>query len=79
MSKLIFVQNNHFNIVCTISSYFEKKFNKYTVIKICYYKKYILKYRNEIILISKDSESIEGDPIIIEYIFTEVTNKHFIT
>ncbi len=27
--------------------------------------KYILKYRNQIIFISKDSENFEGDPIII--------------
>ncbi len=39
---------------------------KYVNIKI------YLKYRNKVILISKDSESIEGDQIIIEYIFTEV-------
>ncbi len=37
---------------------------------------YILKYRNKIILISKDFESIEGDPIIIEYIFTVVTSDY---
>ncbi len=38
-------------------------------------KKYILKYRNKIILISKNFEIIEGDPIIIEYIFTVVTTN----
>ncbi len=30
------------------------------------------------ILISKDSESIEGDPIIIEYIFTVVTTNYIL-
>ncbi len=40
--------------------------------------KNILKYRNKIILISKDSESIEGDPIIIEYIFTVVTTNYIL-
>ncbi len=49
-------------------------FKKYTIIKMLI-EKYILKYRNKIILISKDSESIEGDPIIIEYIFTVVTTN----
>ncbi len=38
-------------------------------------KIYILKYRNKIILKSKDSESIEGVPIIIEYRFTVVTTN----
>ncbi len=46
---------------------------KYVNIKI-----YILKYRNKIILISKDSESIEGDPIIIENIFTVVTTNYIL-
>ena len=36
---------------------------------------YILKYRNKIILKSKDSESIGEDPIITEYIFTVVTTN----
>ncbi len=36
------------------------------------------KYKNKIILISKDSESIEGDPIIIEYIFTVVTTNYIL-
>ncbi len=39
---------------------------------------YTLKYRNKIILISKDSESIKGDPIIIEYIFTVVTTNYIL-
>ncbi len=30
------------------------------------------------ILISKDSESIEGDPIIIEYVFTVVTTNYIL-
>ncbi len=49
-------------------------FKKYTIIKMLI-EKYILKYRNKIILISKDYESSEGDPIIIEYIFTVVTTN----
>ncbi len=32
----------------------------------------------KIILLSKDSESIEGDPIIIEYVFTVVTTNYFL-
>ncbi len=48
-------------------------FNEYTVIKI---KKYILKYRNKIIVISNGSERIEGDPIIIEY--TVVTTNYIL-
>ncbi len=40
--------------------------------------KYILKYRNKIILISNDSESIEGDPIIIEYAFKVVTTNYIL-
>ncbi len=67
MSKLILVQNNHFSKVCTVFCLFKKKkFNKYrpTVIKI--------------FLISKDSESIEGDPIIIENIFTVVTTNYIL-
>ncbi len=31
-----------------------------------------------LILISKDSESIEGDPIIIEYVFTVVTTNYIL-
>ncbi len=68
MSKLILVQNNHFSKVCTVFCLIKKKhlFNKYrpTVIKI--------------FLISKDSESIEGDPIIIENIFTVVTTNYIL-
>ncbi len=36
------------------------------------------KYRNKIILINKDSESIEGDPIITENIFTVVTTNYIL-
>ncbi len=36
------------------------------------YTKYIVKYINKIILISKESESIEWDPIIFFYIFIVV-------
>ncbi len=46
-------------------------------LKLCVFK-YILKYRHKIVLISKDSESIEGDPIIIEYIFTVVTTNYIL-
>ncbi len=64
----------------SISDYFKNKiitffFNKYTVIKMLI-QQYIFKYRNKIILIIKDSESIEGDSMIIEYIFTEVTTNY---
>uniref|UniRef100_A0A672PJ14 Solute carrier family 6 member 20 n=1 Tax=Sinocyclocheilus grahami TaxID=75366 RepID=A0A672PJ14_SINGR len=38
---------------------------------------YILKYRNKI-LKSKNSESIEGDPIIIKYRFTVVTTNYIL-
>ncbi len=38
----------------------------------------MLKYRNKIILTSKDYESTEGDPIIIEYIFTVVTTNYIL-
>ncbi len=41
-------------------------------------KIYILKYRNKIILLTKDSESIEGDPIIIENIITVVTTNYIL-
>ncbi len=42
------------------------------------YIKNNLKYRNKIILINKEYESIEGDPIIIEYVFTVVTTNYIV-
>ncbi len=59
-------------------SYFENKRINFCSINILSYKYVNIKniffeYRNKIILISKDSESIEGNPVIIEYTFTVVT------
>ncbi len=51
----------------------KNKIFKKKSINILSLKKYILKYRNKIILKSTDSESIEGNKIILEYRFTIVT------
>ncbi len=61
----------------------KNKINNFCLINILSLKcvniiKHILKCRNKIFLISKDSESIEGHPIIIEYRFTVVTTNYIL-
>ncbi len=75
--KLILFKIITFAKFVPFSAYFEKKICSINILSITYVNmtKYILKYRSNIILIGKDYESIEGDPIIIVCIFTVVANK----
>ncbi len=66
-------------MVILFSAYFEINFCSINILSLKYVNiKIYFKYRNKIILISKDSESIEEDPIIIEYIFTVVTTNYLL-
>ncbi len=71
MSKSMLVQNNHFSKVCTIFCF--EKYNNFCSINIV-----IKIFLNTETIFFIYFESIEGDPIIIDYIVTVVTTNDVI-